>query len=177
MTAKREVIADGRHLRLVREAGWEFAERRVVSGVVAIVAVTADRRLVLTDQRRIPVGKRVIDLPAGLVGDDPGAAGESAVVAGKRELLEETGFSAGTARLLGTHPTSPGMSSETVTFVHAGSLSRTGPGGGVEGEDIVVHTPLIAGLAAWLREREAQGDLVDVKVLAGIAYLRELGDG
>ena len=53
---------------------------------VGIVAVTSDGRLLLVEQFRIPVGKNVIELPAGLVGDLPGQEEESLKLAAQREL-------------------------------------------------------------------------------------------
>ena len=58
---------EGRFLRVIQEGRWEYADRVKTSGAVAIVAVTEDARLVLTEQYRIPMGKRVIELPAGSV--------------------------------------------------------------------------------------------------------------
>ena len=47
-------IAEGRHLGLWCRDGWEFARRRQGRGVVAIVALTTDRHLVLIEQHRVP---------------------------------------------------------------------------------------------------------------------------
>ena len=54
----------GRYLDLVERDGWEYSTRSNASAVVVIVAVTRDRRLLLVEQFRKPVGARVIDLPA-----------------------------------------------------------------------------------------------------------------
>ena len=40
-------LADGRHLRFVVRNGWEFVERRNISGIVVIVGTTVHRNLVL----------------------------------------------------------------------------------------------------------------------------------
>ncbi|MBA3709407.1 MAG: NUDIX hydrolase [Planctomycetes bacterium] len=160
-------IAEGRHLRLVQRGGWEFAQRRTCSSVVAIIAVTASNELVLTEQQRIPVGARVIDLPAGLVGDGADA-GEPAVEAGRRELMEETGYASDDLSVVARFPTSPGMSDEVVTLIHARAAVRTGAGGGVEGEDIIVHLVALTQARTWLAERSAQGLLIDPKVYAAM---------
>src|SRR5579863_5320154 len=88
------VLAHGRYLTLVDTAGWEYVTRHNVTGIVVLVAVTADREVVLVEQHRNAVGKSVIELPAGLVGDIPGQEAESLMVAAHRELVEETGFEA-----------------------------------------------------------------------------------
>ena len=68
-----------------------------VDDYVAVVARTADGRLVLVRQHRPVVGRETIELPSGHV--DPGETPEAA---GRRELLEETGMRAGMMELLGT---------------------------------------------------------------------------
>ena len=93
-----ETLGEGRFLRLVRRNGWEFVQRIGVDGVVAIVAVTGDRELVVVEQKRPAVGRTVLDLPAGLAGDVDGE--DSLEAAARRELEEETGFvAAGWERL------------------------------------------------------------------------------
>ena len=164
----RDILAEGRFLRLVSVDGWEWAERRRVSGVVAVVAVTPDGRLLLTEQHRRPLGGLVIDLPAGLAGDEPGAEDEALENAARRELEEEAGWTADHLAVLATCPTSPGLTNETVTILHASGLRRIGAGGGVAGEGITVHAPLISEVRTWLATRAAAGVLIDPKVYAGL---------
>jgi ADP-ribose pyrophosphatase len=64
---------------------------------VSVVAVTADGALLLVRQYRPVVERETIELPSGHV--DPGESPEQAA---RRELLEETGFTAGTLEHLGT---------------------------------------------------------------------------
>ena len=75
----------GRYLSLLERDGWEFASRSNASGVVVLVPVTDQEEIVLVEQFRKPIGKNVIELPAGLVGDheDPD---ESILKAARREL-------------------------------------------------------------------------------------------
>ena len=89
---ERRVLAEGKYLRLVVQSGWEWVERVNASGAAVIAAVTPDECLVLVEQYRIPMQCRVLDLPAGLAGDDPGTAGEAMLDAARRELFEETGY-------------------------------------------------------------------------------------
>ena len=57
------------------------------TGAVVIVAMTEERRLVLIEQFRIPVACRVIELPAGLVGDTPDAPSSGQTTnAGRQQL-------------------------------------------------------------------------------------------
>src|SRR5438876_3565217 len=81
-----QTIAEGKHIRLVRRGFWEFVTRKQVSGIVGIVAVTEDGKLLLVEQPRPALGKDVIELPAGLAGDAEGYAQEALADTAKREL-------------------------------------------------------------------------------------------
>ena len=116
----------GRYLHLAERNGWEYATRPNATGVVAIVAVTDGGELVLVRQHRPVVGRDVLELPAGLVGDD-GDSEESRLTAAKRELEEETGFAASTWRRMLTAYPSAGLTDEAVTFFHATGLTRSAP--------------------------------------------------
>ena len=167
----RTLLAQGRHLRFVDEDGWEYVERNAVVGIAVIVAVTADGRLLLVEQYRPPVRQRVIELPAGLAGDEPGHETEELATAAARELLEETGYEAETMIELGSGPPSVGVSSEVVTFFRAEGLRRSGPGGGAGSESIVLHEVELDRVDTFLAEKTGQGLLVDPKVYAGLYLL------
>jgi ADP-ribose pyrophosphatase len=151
----------GDHLDFVVHDGWEYVRRRAGTGVVGVVALTDDEELVLVEQSRVPVGCRVIELPAGIVGD---VGRESVIEAGVRELEEETGFRAESAELLWQGPSSAGLTDEIVSIVRARGLHRVHPGGGVDGECIHVHLVPMETLDEWLQTRESRGVLVDLKV-------------
>ena len=164
----RRVLAQGQHVRLVVEDGWEFVERNAATGIVAIVAVTPEDRLLLVEQFRPPVGHRVVELPAGLAGDVADHEGEALAAAARRELLEETGYEAVEMTPLAEGPPSAGISSEVVTFFRAGGLRRTGAGGGDGTETIALHEVDLSRIDEWLRERSREDVLVDPKVHAGL---------
>jgi len=165
------VHASGRFLRLVERDNWEFASRANASGVVILVPVTDDDSLILVEQFRTPVQARVIELPAGLVGDLDDRE-ETLITAARRELLEETGFEAATWSMLLQCPSSSGMSDEIVTFMQARDLRKTGPGGGDESEDIQVHSIPLSDVDAWLKDRVADGLLVDPKIYSALYWLK-----
>ncbi len=171
---KRKILAQGRHLRLVDEGGWEMVERMGINGIVVLVATTAKGELVLVEQYRHPVAGRVIELPAGLAGDLPGAESEELLVAAKRELLEETGYDSIDWAVLTVGPISPGLSNEVVTFFRAREAVQIEAGGGDEREEIEVHVVPLARAGAWLEARRQAGTQVDPKVYAGL-YFAERG--
>ena len=159
----------GKFLEVHREGTWEYAARTRGIGAAVILALTDAREIVLVEQWRTPLGARTIELPAGLVGDD--SAGEAASASAARELREETGFVATAFDDLGEYATSPGMTSETFRLFRARGLKREGVGGGVDGEDIVVHVVALAGLAAWLEARRGDGAMIDSRLLVALALV------
>jgi ADP-ribose pyrophosphatase len=169
-------LAEGKHLRLVRAGGWEYVERPNASGIVALAAVTDDDRIILIEQFRPPVGRRVIELPAGLAGDID--AGEALTKAARRELLEETGYAARRLRQVTVGPPSAGQSTEVITMYLATGLKKVEASGGDGSEDIQVHEVEVTQAAAWLKRR-ARGRYIDPKVYTGLYfiehYLRERG--
>ncbi len=169
--ASREVLGKGKFLRLVRDGRWEYAERLNARGAVAVVAVTDDREFVLTDQFRPAVGRRVIDLPAGLSGDVKGQENEAFAISALRELIEETGYHAENLSHLADCPSSPGLTSEIISYFFAATVTRVESGGGVEHEQIEVHTPKIRTIKKWLFQQVAAGKLIDPKVYVGLYFI------
>jgi ADP-ribose pyrophosphatase len=159
----------GRFLELVDDRGWEYVRRRNASAVVGIVATTPAGELLLVEQHRIPVGGPVIELPAGLVGDEE--AREEIAAAAARELAEETGWEPSACAVLSHGPSSAGLTNEINTLVRATGLRRVGPGGGVAGEAITVHAVPPADVPAWLARRARAGALVDHKVYAALWWI------
>jgi ADP-ribose pyrophosphatase len=168
-------LARGRFLRFVVRDGWEFADRVGIAGIVGIVAVTDDRELLLVEQHRPPVGGAVLELPAGLVGDEIGTEHEGLLDGARRELREETGYEAVNWEVVASGPTSPGTTSEIIALVLATGLTRVGPGGGQGGESLTVHLVPLDGAETWLHAREKTGVLVDLKIYAGLWFARGVG--
>ena len=162
------VLARGRYLTFIEEGGWEYVRRAGSTGVAVIVPITDDGRLVLVEQYRPVVHKRVIELPAGLVGDIEGRREESMADAATRELEEETGYSAARMELLLEGPIAVGVSDEVVSFFRASGLRRVGAGGGDDTEDITVHEVPLGELKAFLAANMAEGLAVDPKIHAGL---------
>jgi len=161
----------GRYLSMLEREGWEFVSRSNASSVVALIAVTVDGEIILVEQYRKPVAASVIEIPAGLVGDheDPD---EPVLVAAARELEEETGYTAAHLEVLIECPSSAGMSDEVITFVIARGLSRTGPGGGDDSENIITHAIPLDTVNDWLSSQRANGKMLDPKVYSALHWLQ-----
>lgn len=170
MDMTREILFEGRFVRLVRQDHWEWAERTNTACAVVVVAVTRQREIVLTEQYRIPLAARVVELPAGLVGDQPHQAAEERLEAAQRELLEETGFVSENWRPLVEGPVSAGMSNERAALYLARDAWPAGRGGGDSSENIDVHVVPLDHAEEFLAARRSQGVLVDPKVYAGLYF-------
>jgi ADP-ribose pyrophosphatase len=167
----RITLCTGKFLALVKEGHWEYAERTNATGASIIVAVTEEQKLLLVEQYRIPVHSRTIELPAGIIGDEPGGADEAHADAAKRELIEETGYEATDVKALSHGPASSGLTSETVTLFLATGLRRVGVGGGVAHEQITVHEVPLSEVHDWLEAKANSGILVDPKIYAGLYFI------
>jgi ADP-ribose pyrophosphatase len=161
-----KTVFEGDQVLVLERDHWQYVERKKGKEAVAVIAETEDGRVILTEQFRRPVNARVIDWPAGLVGDDDPSM--DAAETAKKELEEETGYVCDTVERLVKGPTSPGITSEMVTLYRARGVRRKGEGGGVGGEDITVHAIPRGELLRWLNGQSA---LVDLKVWAGMYFL------
>jgi ADP-ribose pyrophosphatase len=160
-----EIMWQGRFVTAKRQGKWEYVSRS--RGIHAAVILAIDdapdgRHVILVEQYRVPLGKMCLELPAGLVGDE--VAGEPAEIAAARELEEETGYRAAHWTNAGEFYSSPGMVSESFTLLVACDLTRVGAGGGVSGENIIVHRAALAGLADFVAAKRDEGCGIDVRV-------------
>src|SRR4051812_47048578 len=135
-STKPKTLYDGKHIRLVTRGSYEYVTRTKLSGIVGIVAVTDEGKLLLIEQFRPPMNARVIEIPAGLAGDEAGHEAEELAVAARRELLEETGYAARVMKPVGEGPPSAGISDEVITMFVARGLKRLGEAEGDGSEDI-----------------------------------------
>lgn len=161
-----EVMWQGRFITAKREGKWEYVGRARNIRAAVILAIDAGD-VILVEQYRVPLKRQCIELPAGLIGDE--TEGEAVEIAAARELEEETGYRAARIDDLGEFSSSPGMVSETFTLVRATGLEKVHAGGGVEGEDIIVHRVPLDGIAEFVAEQRALGKMIDVRVLLLLA--------
>ncbi|TGX53383.1 NUDIX hydrolase [Sphingomonas gei] len=162
-----ETVWQGKWITAKRQGKWEYVARARGIEAAVIVAIDADDHVLLVEQYRVPLGRRCLELPAGLIGDTHD--GDTALDAARRELEEETGYRCAQAEDLGFFHASPGMVSEGFTLVRATGLIKVSEGGGVEGEDIVVHRVALADVPALVAQKRGEGVAIDVKLLLLLA--------
>ncbi len=109
VTYRHPVRALTREFSVIRAPDW-----------VNVVAHTPDDRLVLVRQFRYGLGEFSLEIPGGVI--EPG---EDPVAAGLRELREETGYTGGQARLIGSVHPNPALQSNRSHFVLVESATRS----------------------------------------------------
>jgi len=144
--------------------GGGTGQREVVEHqrAVAVLALDDDEQVVLIEQYRHPMRRRLWELPAGLMDMD----GESARLAAERELGEETGLRAVDWSVLLDVAASPGFTDEVVRVFLATGLTDIGRQGELDGEEAdlqIVRVPLATAVAAALA-----GDIVNASTVAGL---------
>ena len=156
---------EGRFITVKQQGNWEYVSRSrgIHAAVILPIDDAADgRHVILVEQYRVPMGRPCLELPAGLVGDD--SAGEASESAARRELEEETGYRAENWRTVDEFFSSPGMVSESFTLLVATGLTKVSEGGGVDGEDIIVHRVRLDSIADFVAAKRAEGCGIDVRV-------------
>lgn len=120
-----EILAQGNLLTVLRDTvqlpNGNISAREYVQhpGAVVIVALLPNGNVVLERQFRYPLRQVFIELPAGKID-----AGEAALQTGKRELREETGYSAQDWVKLGVQHPCIGYSNETIHMFLAKNLQQ-----------------------------------------------------
>ena len=154
---------------LVRLPDGATAEREYIEhpGAVAVIALTDSGELVMERQHRYPLGRDMIELPAGKI--DPG---EDPLTTAKREFREETGYSASVWRHVATIHVAIAYSTERIEIFLAKGLKHVGAK--LDDEEFleVFTLPLEAALEA-VRE----GTITDSKTVAGLFWAEKLLSG
>ncbi len=163
-TLSSEHLYQGKILNLrrdtVRLANDRQASREVVEHVdsAAAVPLLEDGRVVMVEQWRYPVGRGLLEIPAGIL-----EAGEEPAEAMGRELTEETGYDAGRLELLLSVYLAPGYSQELIHIFLAQDLQ---PAHAAPDDDEIIRIkriPFVDAVAACLR-----GELTDAKTVVGL---------
>jgi len=155
----------------VRMPHGNVAKREVIEhyGAVAVLAMDDDNNIVMVYQYRHPVGRRLWELPAGLL--DLG--GEPPHISAARELKEEAGLEATEWRVLVDLVTAPGFSDESVRVYLATGITDVGrPEAHDEEADLEVK---------WVSLEDARrmvldGEIVNSIAIAGILAAHDVED-
>ena len=166
-------LYEGKFLRLQKNGRWEYAERVNARGAAFILAVTPQNEIVLVEQHRVPLNRRTIELPAGIIGDLAEHASESITDSALRELEEETGFRAARADIILEGPVAAGLTSEMLYLVHAKELVRVHYGGGDDSENIIVHVVPLTQVREWLEQKRTEGLLIEPRIYTGLYFAQK----
>jgi ADP-ribose pyrophosphatase len=133
-------------------------------GAVMLIPLLDDGRLVMERQWRYPLNRAFVEFPAGKID-----AGEAPIETARRELLEETGYSAGSLTFVTSINNAISYSTEHIEIYLARDLIE-GARQLDQGEflDIVLVEP--AQLLQWVKE----GTITDVKTIIGAFWLEKL---
>ncbi len=168
-----ELAYDGHFLKVQRdriklpngaETGREFIKH---PGAVVILPLLDDGRVLLERQFRYPLDRVFIELPAGKI--DPG---EASLACAKRELEEETGYSASEWHFLTTIHNAIAYSDEHLDIFLARGL-KAGEVKLDEGEFIETITATPEEMLDWVRS----GRITDVKTIIGAFWLERINSG
>ena len=175
-TASSETLYTGKIFALrrdqVRMPGGKLVTRDVVEhfGAVAVVAMDDDGNIPMVYQYRHAFGRRLWELPAGLL--DVG--GEPPQLTAARELHEEAGLKADTWRVLVDLDSTPGFSDESVRVYLATGLTEVDrPEAHDEEADMTLEWyPLAEAI-----RRVLSGEIVNAIAVAGILAAHAVSEG
>ena len=169
----KKIVFTGDWLDVIQEQDREYMVRKICTGIAIIIAINDRGELVLTEQYRVSAHGHVLELPAGMAGDEPGKEQETLMEAAKRELLEETGYEAATLEKVTEGPISSGISSEIMTFFYTDTIKRTSTGGGYESENITIHMVPLTKVESYIMQQAGNGMLIDPKLYIGLYFARK----
>jgi len=167
------LVYDGKLLKVrsdtVRLPDGAAAEREYIEhpGAVAVIAVTDAGELVMERQFRYPLSRDMIEIPAGKI--EPG---EDPLVTAKRELREETGYTAAEWAHIATIHIAIAYSNEHIEIYLAKRLTQEKAKLDDE-EFLEVFTLPLAAALAWVRE----GKITDSKTVAGLFWAEKILGG
>ena len=168
-----ELAYDGNFLKVSRdriklpdgsETHREFIRH---PGAVVILPVLEDGRVLLERQVRYPTDRVFIEFPAGKI--DPG---EDPLASAKRELEEETGYTASDWHFVCTIHNAIAYSDEHLDLFLARGLTA-GEAKLDEGEFLETFTATVPELLEMVR----RGDITDVKTVIGTFWLEKFAAG
>ncbi len=142
------------------------SSREIVNhpGAVAVIALTKNNKLILVEQYRKALERSILEIPAGKL-----EKGEEPIETAKRELEEETGYTAGEWTYLQSFATSPGFADEVIHLYVAKNLSV------VEEKKQLDEDEFVELMEVTIEEAEqlmADGKIYDAKTAFAIIWLK-----
>jgi ADP-ribose pyrophosphatase len=168
-TLKRRYVFEGRLIKVridtVATADGRHAEREIVEhpDAVVMVALDKDDNVLLVNQYRAPLGKNLLEIPAGVI--EKSEEAEATVV---REMQEETGYKPQKVEFLTGFYTSPGFSNE---YLHLYMVTDLVPSR-LEAED-TAGIELVRVPVSQINEMILSGRIQDAKTTAGLLLFLE----
>ena len=168
-----ELAYDGSFLKVSRDTvslpNGEHTQREFIRhpGAVVILPLFEDGTVLLERQYRYPLGRVFIEFPAGKID-----SGEDVLACAKRELQEETGYTASTWQFVCTIHNAIAYSDEHLDLFLARGLIP-GPAQLDEGEFLETFTATVPELLAMV----LGGEVTDVKTIIGAFWLEKIAAG
>ena len=172
-TTQREELLRGRFLHVLRDTvrlpdgGSDTREYIVHPGAVMVVPVLDDGRLVLERQYRHPMGRVMLEFPAGKLD-----AGEPPFECALRELTEETGYRAREWAYAGVMHNAIAYSTEAIGVWFARGLTP-----GEQHLDVGEFVDVVIASEDELHAFALRGELTDAKTLVGLLWLARWREG
>ena len=130
-------------------------------GATAIIAFLDDENIILVEQFRLPLNKKILEIPAGKINKN-----EDIKECAKRELQEETGYIAGNLEYLGCIATAPGFCDEIIYLYKAPNFTI---GSKNEDEDEITNVKIMN--INKVKEMIKKGEIIDGKTISVFTYL------
>ena len=130
-------------------------------GATAIIAFLDDENIILVEQFRLPLNKKILEIPAGKINKN-----EDIKECAKRELQEETGYIARNLEYLGCIATAPGFCDEIIYLYKATNLTL---GSKNEDEDEFTNVKIMN--INKVKEMIKKGEIIDGKTISVFTYL------
>ncbi|MFF2448714.1 NUDIX hydrolase [Neobacillus sp. NPDC058068] len=169
-TLRSEEIFSGKiislHLQDVELPNGKQGKREIIKhpGAVAILAVTADNKVLMVEQYRKALERTIVEIPAGKL-----EKGEEPALCARRELEEETGYECESLELLTSFYTSPGFADEIVHVYLATGLTKKENAAALDEDEFVNLEELTLEEAEqYVKEQK----IYDAKTIFAVQYLQ-----
>ncbi|PLR99821.1 NUDIX hydrolase [Bacillus sp. T33-2] len=169
-TLKTDHIYSGRVISVqvdeVELPNGKTSSREIVKhpGAVAVIAVTADNKIVMVEQYRKALEKTTVEIPAGKL-----EKGEKPEMCAIREMEEETGYECGSIDWVTSFYTAPGFTDEIIHIYEAKGLSKKENAAGLDEDEFVNLIEVTIEEALQLVKEQR---IHDAKTVYAVQYLQ-----